>query len=979
MNEGSFIAKLANHIQSHYDLTKQELTVVFPNKRAAFFLRNAFKAQCKQTLWLPQMISIEEAVTEWSGYTLADNIDLLFALIDIDAQLHVAQNSDLSVFGSQAAQMAKDFDEIDQYGIDAKSVFEFVSNEKELKTWDVGGGHHTEKEIEYLQFFRSLHAYYQMLRERLTQENKGYYGMITRLLSELSEDELMAKIGDRRIIFAGFNALTSTEERIIDTLVKNDKAEVLFDYDHYYVDDTINEAGTFARKYKQRHPKWLENGISHALTTEPKTIHIISASGNAMQAKALQAKLQEIHNKKQDESQETKDEKQAVILADENLLIPVLNGIPKSYSGFKVSMGYPFAQTPVNQLIKRYFALCRHKRITRKVTENDREREAEGWYIWPILRLMDLEIVKIIIPTNELDAFSQWKYKTVKGGKFIFEDGDIDALQQMPNIKTFLRMVLNRKDVVSPATILENISEVLAFIAHLIQSKNEENKNVFLLNQVSETGKIISRLQRVVEQNARYIKDEHGLEALYRVLSSATSMKLNSSETDGLQIMGLLETRNLDFERLHLLSVNEGTLPPDKSRGSFIPQFIRRACGLPDYYDGQAVVAYHFYRLLQSGKDIYLYYNDLGDTSGGEASRFILQIKHELAKNANITVEEETFTNTAKSSLEVRALSAQKTEETIQQLHYLLGDEEKGLSPTSLSTYLNCPLQYYLKHILNIKDNSIEEETGTDVIGNIIHDTLQFLFDDYLPKDGTQPIINKELFDKVIKPQWEQKLAQSIAKNTPNGFPDVGFNYLNRIKVDQQLKNYLNYTSKQLEGKELAILQTESPLKAKLQVGQEEFVISGRADRIDQFDGVTRVIDYKTGRVDSADLKQPVRHNSENDLEYLQQIPDKALQLLLYKYMYLKAHPSVAPETIVGAIHGLRYAHGIEFNLSQATAKKDDQDVDATFLSEATFINDMEAMLKVVIEEMLDTSIPFEQAEDDKKCRYCDFKLICKR
>ena len=323
MNEGSFIAKLANHIQSHYDLTKQELTVVFPNKRAAFFLRNAFKAQCKQTLWLPQMISIEEAVTEWSGYTLADNIDLLFALIDIDAQLHVAQNSDLSVFGSQAAQMAKDFDEIDQYGIDAKSVFEFVSNEKELKTWDVDGGHHTEKEIEYLQFFRSLHAYYQMLRERLTQENKGYYGMITRLLSELSEDELMAKIGDRHIIFAGFNALTSTEERIIDTLVKNDKAEVLFDYDHYYVDDTINEAGTFARKYKQRHPKWLENGISHALTTEPKTIHIISASGNAMQAKALQAKLQEIHDEKQDKAQETQDEKQAVILADENLLIPV--------------------------------------------------------------------------------------------------------------------------------------------------------------------------------------------------------------------------------------------------------------------------------------------------------------------------------------------------------------------------------------------------------------------------------------------------------------------------------------------------------------------------------------------------------------------------------------------------------------------------------------------------------------------------------
>jgi RecB family exonuclease len=592
---------------------------------------------------------------------------------------------------------------------------------------------------------------------------------------------------------------------------------------------------------------------------------------------------------------------------------------------------------------------------------------------------MALEIVKINIPTNELDAFSQWKYKTVKGGKFIFEDGDIDALEQMPNIQTFLRMVLNRKDVVSPATILENISEVLAFIAHLIQSKNEGNKNVFLLNQVSETGKIISRLQRVVEQNARYIKDVHGLEALYRVLSSATSMKLNSSETDGLQIMGLLETRNLDFERLHLLSVNEGTLPPDKSRGSFIPQFIRRACGLPDYYDGQAVVAYHFYRLLQSGKDIYLYYNDLSDTSGGEASRFILQIKHELAKNANITVEEEAFSNTAKSSLEVRALSAQKTEETLQKLHYLLEDEEKGLSPTSLSTYLNCPLQYYLRHILNIKDNSVEEETGTDVIGTIIHDTLQFLFDDYLPHDKKPQIIDKKLFDEVIKPRWELKLAQSIAKNTPNGFPDVGYNYLNHVKVEQQLKNYLNYTSKQLENNDLVILKTEEKLKAKLRTDLGEFIISGRADRIDQYDGQTRVIDYKTGRVDSADLKKPVHHHGESILEYMRQIPDKALQLLLYKYMYLKENPSVAPETIVGAIHGLKYSHGIEFGLSQATAKKDDPNVDADFLSDATFIADMEAMLKAVIKEMLDTEIPFVQAEDDKKCKYCDFKLICKR
>ena len=207
----------------------------------------------------------------------------------------------------------------------------------------------------------------------------------------------------------------------------------------------------------------------------------------------------------------------------------------------------------------------------------------------------------------------------------------------------------------------------------------------------------------------------------------------------------------------------------------------------------------------------------------------------------------------------------------------------------------------------------------------------------------------------------------------------MGFNYLNHVKVDQQLKNYFDYTSKQLGNGDLIILKTEGKLKTKLHTDQGDFIIGGRADRIDQFGGQTRVIDYKTGMVDSADLKKPVRHHSESNLDYMRQIPAKALQLLLYKYLYLKENPSMNPNAIEGAIHGLKYPHNIEFSLSQATAKKDDADVDNSFLEDSSFIADMDAMLKAVIEEMLDTETPFVQAEDDKKCKYCDFKLICKR
>jgi len=299
----------------------------------------------------------------------------------------------------------------------------------------------------------------------------------------------------------------------------------------------------------------------------------------------------------------------------------------------------------------------------------------------------------------------------------------------------------------------------------------------------------------------------------------------------------------------------------------------------------------------------------------------------------------------------------------------------KGVSPSSLSTYINCPLKYYLRYIAQIEDNSVEEDTGVNVIGTIIHDTLEFLFADYLPKEGKMQIIDKELFDKVIKPQWEQKLAMSIAKNLPNGLPDVGFNYLNRVTIEQQLKNYLNYTSKQLENNTLIILETEGELKAKLQSA----IFYGRTDRIDQFNGIVRVIDYKTGHVDNSDLKVPVRHQSESNLDYLKQIPEKALQLLLYKYLFLKENPTISPEQVTAAIHGLKYANTIEFSLTKASPTKSDTDADTTFLEGDSFIPDMEAMLEAIVTEMLDTEISFVQTEDEKRCRNCDFRLICKR
>lgn len=965
MRPGTFIQQLSEHITERYDLANQELTVVFPNKRAAFCLRSEFKENYGKTIWLPQMLSIQEAVTQWSKITLVDNIDLLFDLIDIDAQLHKEQASDLSVFGSQAAQMAKDFDEIDQYDIDAEHLFNYVVQNKKLEIWNFDEAKSKEKELKYLQFFTSLYEYYLRLRKCLSDKNQGYYGMITKYLAHLSETELSERIGERKVIFAGFNALTTTEERIIDKLMKNNQAEVFFDYDRYYIDDIHNEAGLFARRYLRTHPEWMKGSITDRLETQEKRIHIISAAGNILQTKALQSILQQ-----------TQDSQSAIILADENLLIPVMNAIPdtEAYKEFNVSMGYPIKKSPVDQLVKSYLSLMRRNKMARNITENGKERKVEGWYIWPVLRFMDNEVVKIIFSQKELAVFDRWKSQAVNNGKFIFETQDIDSLKDARHIEAFMRLVLNDQLKQDPKKTLESVSLLLKFIANKIQSDDNSKELLFLLNQVSEVGKTINRIKRVIDRHADYTKNANSIEILYKLLIANTSVKLSSSSTDGLQIMGLLETRNLEFKRLHVLSVNEGILPTDKSEGSFIPLFIKKECGLPGYAEKQAVFAYHFYRLLQNGEDIYLYYNNLGESSGGEASRYILQIKHELAQNPNIHIEEETFSSDTQSTSLTTSLTAQKTT-SLERLKYLLC--EKGLSPSALSTYINCPLKYYLKYIEQIEDNSLEEEVGANVVGTITHDTLEFLFGDYLPKEGILQVIDKELFDKRILPNWETKLALSIEKNMPNGFPDVGFNYLNKITIRQQLMNYMQHTSNQLKHNNLVILKTEGELSAKLETPIGECLFKGRTDRIDRWGNVVRVIDYKTGKVENADLKVPVRHEEDDDLSFLKSIPEKALQLLIYKYLYLKENPEIAAHQVEAEIHGLRYANDISFGLSHAKPRKNE--VAVPFLEDDTFIADMEVLLKAVVEEMLDEKTPFVQTDDENHCRNCDFKLICKR
>lgn len=965
-----FISRLAQHITANYDLKNQNLTVVFPNKRAAFYLRSEFKNIINDNIWLPLMLSIEEAVTQWSGITLVDNLDLLFELIDIDAGLHpnkIKRDNDLRIFGSQATQMAKDFDEIDQYDVNAHDLFNFIIADKELQIWNFDEENRLEKEKKYLHFFHSLHDYYLKLRDRLAAQGKGYYGMITRHLAHLTDADLCQTVGNSQIIFAGFNALTRTEETIIEKLINNGKAEIIFDYDLYYIEDENNEAGLFARRYQQQHEKWLQNGISNRLLDEEKQIHIVPCSGSTIQAKALQNNLQAIN-----------DKDTTVVLADENLLIPVLNAIPdtSTYSEFKVSMGYPLQQTPINQLIKEYFILQRGKKIKRKISVKGEEKTIEGWYLWPIIHLMDLELVKIIFNAKETKSFTDWKQKAVEQGTFIFEEKHIEDFKKFPDLQKFIHLILKTEE--SPEQILNSIREMLCFVAQKVQKQSQNNDLLFLLNQVSEIGKIINRLDLVIKKHREYVTDSQDVELLFKIVSIGNAIKLNSSTTDGLQIMGLLETRNLDFDKIHILSVNEGILPTEKPQGSFIPNFIRKAFDLPGYYEKQAVFAYHFYHLLQSANDIYLYYNDVGNNSGGEPSRFILQILQELPKrNAKIRIAQEPFAGQTANIGQKQALAADKNP-TMEALKQIIC--EKGLSPTAISTYINCPFRFYLKYIKKIEDNSVDEDTGSNITGSIIHKTLESLFRPYLPVDGKQQIIDKALFVNKIKPIAEKELQKAIEEELPGGLSDVGYNYMNKLALRKWLYAYLDYTEKCLETDHLIMLELESNLGSSITINELQCKFAGFADRIDKYGETFRVIDYKSGHVDDASVKLPYREENETDIDFLKRIPEKALQLLLYKYFYLKKNLNINPKDLTAALHSLRHPKRMQYGIVK-TQPSPKGTVEVPFLLDETFVDDMEKLLTALIEEMLDTEIPFSQCEEKQNgpCSYCDFINICKR
>lgn len=943
----AFIQNIIDYIFKNYDLSKDIVEVVFPNKRASIHFKRQIVSQLSKTSWMPITSSVQQAMEKWSGLHLVDSLDVALELMSIndkDANNKILKQN----FFGLASQMAKDFDEIDQYKVDAKNLFESLNEVKIIENYTfseytLSNEDSYKAQSKYLQFFSSLINYYSALRLNLFSRKVGYYGMITRCLSELPTDELVKRIDGKKIVFAGFNALTTTEEDVVVRLVENGNAVMLWDLDEYYINDKKQEAGRFANDFFAKHrnlagKKDYDNehhGISfigNALSTAEKEINVISVSGSSVQANALQLMME-------------KRENSVVVLADEALLIPTLNSLPDSVGEINVTMGYPFANTPLYGFIDQIFRF-QHSLSDSKID------------LWPLASFCDADFIKLVFNGKDYDSLMSWlKDKQsssdlslhVKDFSSIGKSDDNQEDGASEDLARFL--ALSSTKWIDSKDCIENLKSILR-----VSLQKIKDESYFVKNQISVAGKVLNKVESLIKKyDSVEILD---LQMLILQIGREMSIAMKG-EADGLQVMGLLETRNLDFDVVNMLSVNEGVIPKNKNSNSLIPYDVRKYYNLPTYNQQQAVYAYHFYRLLHNAKKINLFYNSLSDSSGlGEPSRFIRQIEYELVKkNPKVKLQHFQYKSPI-INLKSNIISVDKDDTMLKKI--------TKLSPTSISTYLRCSLQYYWKYIMNINCDEVNEEIQMNVIGSIIHNTLDELYRNF----GNEIVTESKFLE--VRSQYLDKCYQNALRNNNfrNGLPKTGFNSIIASVIDTMISRFLDNEHNIVKENSLRILCTEKELSFHL----NNVELHGFADRIDLLNDKLRVIDYKTGSVNPYDVS--ISANAKQ----LQDMHDKSIQLIMYKYLFIKMLNSNAlglDEALIAHIEEENIVPGI------IALQKMSNGVFELKVNNADLANDFEAQCDIMFEQLIsdifDKNNPFTQTDDTKVCGYCGFRNICKR
>ncbi|MGB8704258.1 MAG: PD-(D/E)XK nuclease family protein, partial [Gillisia sp.] len=692
------------------------------------------------------------------------------------------------------------------------SIFNYLARIQDINHWSLQP-EKTELVSNYLKFWNRLPEYYQKLRARLLEKHQAYQGLIYRRASE-KIDEFSADSA-AKYVFLGFNALNNAEQHIIQNMLDKN-AKIFWDIDAIHFQDREHDASLFLREYSSTWPYYQKNTfqlLDNSFSSE-KNIEIVGVPKNVGQAKYVAEILAEIPGEKLHST--------AVVLGEESLLLPLLNSVPSEIEAMNITMGFPLKYSSLSSL---FSALFENFQIA-----NNR------FYYKNVVAVLSNPILQKILGDSGNKALKKIKEENLtylsqqKIASLVVEHSD------------FLHKCFPEKEL-SPREALSNFDEIVNEIEPFTRKDADSLVREFLF-QYSE---IFKELKGLVK-NFGHIKTIPALQHFFKEIGSTHNIDFQGKPFQGLQLMGMLESRVLDFETVILTSANEGVLPAGKSNNSFIPYELKKEYNLPTYKEKDAVYTYHFYHLLQRAKNIYLLYNTEPDTlMGGEKSRLLTQLEVEKHPNHNISHR---IVAPEVPAIQKKLKTIEKTPAILEKIRELAAS---GFSPSALTTYIRNPIDFFQQYILGIRDEEMVEETvASNTLGTIVHDTLEAF---YKPLTGQELSIAhledfKNRIPEEVKIQFHRTYSKSLRLE--------GKNFLIFEVVKRFVFNFLKMEQKELEkGKKIKILEIETKLSAEIEVPGLAFPISikGKVDRIDSCDGTLRIIDYKTGKVEQKQLE----------------------------------------------------------------------------------------------------------------------------
>ncbi|HMV10281.1 MAG TPA: PD-(D/E)XK nuclease family protein [Cyclobacteriaceae bacterium] len=925
----------------------ESVTLVFPNRRASLYFRKYFSQIIEKPVFSPRLITVEEFITAYSPLRVPDKLELIHRLYKAYRTVtHTEEQFDRFYFWGE--MLIRDFDEVDKYMVNAPLLFQDLSNQKELDSrfdfltpeqleflkefWGNFDGKDGATKHKFLQLWRQLPDVYGEFKRQLKAEGLAYEGLIHR---EVADAFVAGTIKpenspnfSNETWFVGFNALTGAEEKMLTWFVANTNAQIHWDLDDYYLNNKTQEAGEFFREYQSHHVLGRTFPANAPVNfSTKKNMRVIGAAQPVGQAKIMSQLLQ------QELENGMIPEETLIVLPDEKLMLPVLHGISASVDKLNVTMGYPLTNTPMFNLIELLIELQTHRR-------------GDFYHHRQVLSLLNHPHVISADP-----ASANEKRKRIQGENWVMVPGSMLRTDHVLQKLIFCEA--------TETSILEYLRQVVEQVGSLQQTETVDKE--FAVHFL----RFLNRMEDVL--GATYSSLKAFLQ-LFRQLVKTQKIPFTGEPLRGLQVMGVLETRNLDFKNVFILSLNEGSLPSGSGKGSYIPYNIRKAYQLPTVEHQDSIYAYLFYRVMQRAENVFLFYNSETDQLGqGEMSRYLQQLLYE----SGIHPDRQVLHNPIQP-LEIKPIVIQKDAEILESLNRLNEGNVyfKGISPSALNTYLECRLQFYFRYIAKVREpNEVEEDIDARIMGTFLHDVMELFYKRIREKKRSKEIIAGD-FDRVESDIDALLDEVFIKKYNLDPAKKVEFEG-QRLVVREVVKRFAlrilemdkAYTPFVME----AVEQAGVLYRIKIDQSPGYAVVGGKIDRVDRKDGLLRIIDYKTGkdRLDFESVASLFARDGKRN--------KAAFQTLIYALLY---QTNISP-----AATGLRVSPGLinrlnlfeeafEFGLKMAKAPVND----VKFL-----LLEFEDRLRKLLEEIFNPEATFDQTTVIETCRICPYRNICYR